>query len=176
MSSGVGDAEHEKQPLQQAEGQDDVEPPQEVPPNDSSHDTNLTGQSLIRHTDDTPENDLVSPYHMDPTRVTDAYENPYRETTDTSQNFIRRVPSSDLVPAPFKKFNHVIILSVIATVFFVFIGVFAIRLARNAKTHHIKGLYGLAQRDSKKSVILSYLSLTLGFLTIITILVLTHAI
>lgn len=97
MSSGVGDAEHEKQPLQQAEGQDEAEPVQEVPQNDSSHDPNLTGQSLIRHTDDTPENDLVSPYHVEATRVTDAYENPYRETTDTSQNFIRRVPSSSIM-------------------------------------------------------------------------------
>lgn len=176
MSSGAGDTEQEKLPLQQAEGAVDVEPVQEVPPLNSAHDPNLTGQSLIRHTDDTPENDLVSPYNVDATRVTDAYENPYRETTDTTQNFIRRVPSSDLVPAPYKKFNHVIILSVIATVFFFFVGVFAIRLARNAKAHHSKGLYGLAQRDSKKSAILSYLSLTLGFLSIVMLIVLTHAI
>ena len=176
MSTGVGDTEHEKQPLQQAEGRDEAEAVPEVTQNDSSHDPNLTGQSLIRHTDETQDNDLMSPYHMEATRVTDAYENPYRETTDNTQGFIRRVPSSDLVPVPFKKFNHVIILSVIAAVLFVFVGIFAIRLARNAKMHHSKGLYGLAQRDSKKSVILSYLSLTLGTLTIITILVLTHTI
>lgn len=176
MSSGPVEREHEKQPLQQSDGQEDGEATRMSVPRTSPHDPNLTGQSLIRHTDDTEDNDLVSPYHMDPTRVTDAYENPYRETTDTTQNFIRRVPSSDLVPSPFKKFNQVIVLAVIGTVFFVFVGLFAIRLARNAKTHHSKGLYGLAQRDSKKSVILSYLSLTLGVLTIITIIILTHAI
>lgn len=163
--------EHEKEPLQQAEGQESVEVTAETIP----HDPNLTGQSLIRHTDDSQDNDLVSPYRQDTAHITDAYENPYRETTDRSPHLIRRVPSSDIVPAPFKTFNQVIIFSIVGTVFFVFIGVFALRLARNAKMQHSKGLSGLAQRDSKKSVILSCLSLTLGFLTIIAIIVIAHA-
>lgn len=176
MSTDAGDAEQEKQPLQQSEVQDEGELKQDPQPLDSNHDPNLTGQSLIRHTDDNGDTDLASPYSVDPTRVTDAYENPYRETTDNAQNFIRRVPSSDLVPTPFKKFQHLLILSIVAMVLFLPVGFFAFRLARAAKTHHSKGLYGLAQRDGKKSVILSYLSIVLGILSIITIIVIATSI
>ncbi|KAL4232495.1 hypothetical protein ACF0H5_007187 [Mactra antiquata] len=172
MSAEAGDTEQEKQPLQQSEVQDEAELKPVSQPDNSKHDPNLTGQSLIRHTDDNGDNDLASPYQVDPTRVTDAYENPYRETTDNSQNFIRRVPSSDLVPSPFKKFRHLLILSIVALTMFLPSGFFAMRLAKAARTHHSKGLYGLAQRDAKKSVILSYLSIVLGILGTIAFIVL----
>lgn len=176
MATG-GETEHEKQPLQQSETRDeDIDTNQSEQPANSAHDPNMTGQSLIRHTDDSNDADLVSPYQIDPALVSDSYENPYKETTDNDQAFIRRVPSSDLVPKPFTKFNHVLILSIVAAVCFIFVGFFAVRLARSARTHHSRGLYGLAQRDSLKSVILSYLSLTLSFLLIITIIVVSHAV
>ena len=160
---------HERQPLHEGQEEPDrSSDPALAPP---ANDANQTGQSLIRHVDDTVENDMVSPYHIDPALVSNAYENPYKETTDTTQNFIRRVPSADLVPAPYKKFNHVIILSVVSAIFFFVTGIFAVRLARSAKTHHSKGLYGLAQRDSKKAVILSYLGFTMGVLLIIAIII-----
>lgn len=175
MATVGNDTEHEKQPLQQSETRDeDVDTTTDEQPPNSSHDPNLTGQSLIRHTDSN-DADLVSPYQVDPTLVTDSYENPYKETTDNDQTFIRRVPSSDIVPKPFKKFSHVFILSIIAAVGFIFVGFFAVRLARRARVHHSRGLYGLAQRDSLKSVILSYLSLVLSFLLIVTIIVLASA-
>ena len=136
MASGAGDAVHERQPLKNE--QDETENGQDTTLQNTAVDPNQTAQSLIRHTDETAENDLVSPYTVDPAMVSNAYENPYKETTDTTQNFIRRVPSSDLVPAPFKKFKHIVILSVIALFSFAFTGIFAFRLARNAKMHHSK--------------------------------------
>ena len=171
MAANNGEAEQEKLPLQQ-----DEECNLDTTAQNTAHDPNQTGQSLIRHVDETADSDLVSPYSRDPTALNDAYENPYKETTDTSQSFIRRVPSSDLVPAPFKKFNHVLILSVVGAVFFIFTGLFAVRLARNAKMQHSKGLYGLAQRDSKKSTILSYLSIFLGVLMIIIIVIVAESV
>ena len=157
---------HERQPLH--EGQEEPDRSSEPPP---TNDANQTGQSLIRHVDETADNDMVSPYQIDPALVSNAYENPYKETTDTTQNFIRRVPSADLVPSPYKKFNHVIILSVIGAVFCFVTGIFAIRLARAAKTHHSKGLYGLAQRDSKKAVIISYLGIVISVLIVIVVVI-----
>ncbi|KAH3727907.1 hypothetical protein DPMN_053853 [Dreissena polymorpha] len=176
MSGKDPELAHEKQPLQQSEAVDEAEQLNVIDPQNAAHDHNLTGRSLIRHTDDGQSSDLMSPYRPDTSLVNDNYENPYRETTDNNQTLKLRVPSSDLVPKPYKKFSHVLILAIVGAALFVFVGVFAVRLARNAKVHHSKGLYGLAQRDSKKSVILSYLSLTLGFLLIITILVLAHVI
>lgn len=163
---------HERQPLHEGQEEPDRCSDPLSPP---SGDANQTGQSLIRHVEDTNENDMVSPYHIDPALVSNAYENPYKETTDTTQNFIRRVPSADLVPSPYKKFNHIIILSIVSTIFFFVTGIFAIKLARAAKTHHSKGLYGLAQRDSKKAAILSYLSFTLGVLLIIAIIIIAES-
>jgi len=168
MSGANGNLEHETQPLQQAESGDDADT------RNTDQNPNLTGTSLIRHTDDQQETDLVSPYHVDPKLVTDAYENPYRETTDNTQTFIRRVPSSDLVPKPYTKFNHVLVLSIVATVFFCFVGIFAVRFAKSAKMHHSKGLYGLAQRDSKRAVIVSYLGLALGTLLVVVIVVISQ--
>lgn len=169
--------EIETLPLQQMPEKDETQDdsindvPQIVP----SHGQNLTGQSLIRHVDETEDNEVTSPY-VDRTLVSDAYENPYKETTNSCQTYIRRMPSSDIVPMPFQKFDHVIILSVVAIVFFVFTGVLAFRLARCAKMQHSKGLSGLAQRDSKKSVILSYVSILLGILILILALVLSHTV
>ena len=159
---------HERQPLHEGQEEPDRNSDPLAPP---ANDANQTGQSLIRHVDDTAENDMVSPYQIDPALVSNAYENPYKETTDTTQNFIRRVPSADLVPSPFKKFNHVIILSIVSAIFFFVTGIFAVRLARAAKTQHSKGLYGLAQRDSKKAVILSYLGITISVLIIIIVVI-----
>jgi len=177
MATVGNDTEHEKQPLQQSEvAEEETEKVSTEPSQTSVHDPNLTGQSLIRHTDDNNDTDLVSPYQVDPTLVNDSYENPYKETTDNDQAFIRRVPSSDLLPKPFTKFNQIFILSIVAAVFFIFIGFFAVRLAKRARVHHNRGLYGLAHRDSLKSVILSYLSLTLAFLLIVAILAVAHAI
>lgn len=176
MATVGNDVEHEKQPLQQSDvREEEVETNNDEPSQTSLHDPNLTGQSLIRHTDNN-DTDLVSPYQIDPTLVNDNYENPYKETTDNDQSFIRRVPSSDLLPKPFTKFNQIFILALVAAVCFIFTGFFAVRLAKRARVHHSRGLYGLAHRDSMKSVILSYLSLTLAFLLIVLIIVLVHAI
>lgn len=102
-------------------------------------------------------------------------ENPYRETTVTVPHLVRRVPSCDLVPKPWTSFRCVIIGSYISVLFCLFTGAAANKYAWRAKQQQSKGLYGLAQRDSRYAVILIYISIALGLVIaiIITIIVLT---
>ncbi|KAL5010306.1 hypothetical protein ScPMuIL_012611 [Solemya velum] len=90
-------------------------------------------------------------------------ENPYKETTITVPSD-RRVPTSNLVPKPWKNFNQILIMTYVSIVFFIFTGAFANKYAWKAKMHHSKGLYGLAQRDIKYAVTCGYVSFTIGFL------------
>ena len=96
-------------------------------------------------------------------------DNPYRETTVSVPHMVRRVPSSEMLPRPWKHLQWILIGSYISCVLCLFSGALAFHYARKAKKHQSKGLYGLMQRDSRFAVWLIYVSFVVGILLIIII-------
>ncbi|KAL3883209.1 hypothetical protein ACJMK2_029499 [Sinanodonta woodiana] len=161
MSNLPVHSEPERQPLHNNTEEQDADHEIDHTANNNSEIKHAAKSLIEHHQGELTENEVVMSYSMEPA-FHNTLENPYRETTITVPHYVKRVPSCDLTPAPYKSFNQVIVLSYLSTIFCCCIGAFAAKLALKAKLHQAKGLYGLAQRDSKRAVLLSYISFATG--------------
>ncbi|GAB1610884.1 uncharacterized protein LOC115215703 [Argonauta hians] len=91
-------------------------------------------------------------------------DNPYRETTVSVPHMVRRVPSAEMLPRPWKHLQWVLIATCISFVFFFPTAIVAYHYVQKTLKHQSKGLYGLMQRDGKFAVWFVYISFAAGIL------------
>ncbi|OWF53660.1 hypothetical protein KP79_PYT07669 [Mizuhopecten yessoensis] len=132
-------------------------------------DVEHVAMSLLEH----HENESKGPSNMKSFNIEPAYqntiENPYKETTVTLPHLVKKMPEEQLLPRPWRTFNQVVCLSYISILFCMCIGVFANRYAWRAKLQNGKGLYGLAQKWSRRAVYASYTAFVVGLIIIIIV-------
>ncbi|XP_069133961.1 uncharacterized protein [Argopecten irradians] len=153
----------ENQPLHENQEQTTTDVP--VPPADADHEH--VAMSLLEHREDNGA-PVVQTYNIEPA-YQNTLENPYKETTITLPHLVKKVPEEELLPRPYRTFNQVVLLSYVSVLCCMCVGVLANRYAWRAKLQNGKGLYGLAQKWSRRAIYGSYLAFGLGFIIIILI-------
>ncbi|CAE1249838.1 unnamed protein product [Acanthosepion pharaonis] len=167
MSSGDnGNHSSERQPLHK-EIHDDTDFSNDLNVHNGAMSVDVT--SLIdQNTPSSSVPDDMRSFSIEPV-FQNTLDNPYRETTVSVPHMVRRVPSSEMLPRPWKHLQWILIASYISLFLCIPSGALAYHYATKAMKHHSKGLYGLMQRDSRFAVWLIYASFVMGILLIIII-------